>query len=242
MVLRALLKERCATATETGKKWLDGRTRNFNKTNNPSNCPREVIDMRESFIQKRAQADVAEALEAGFAQVYLAKTMDGSFWNISGVLAQPDVVAWRGEGKKYMYIWFMFESSPTGPRAKILEDQKLQRLFDALEVADSNRNTVEVRSPAILLTDAIGFHEVLGHLMRRNEEFTTRLWDWHVINYITATNDGFPDPRAGAKYTVFVIFCFGYSITDNARKRFQKFAESLPDWIRLDRIAILGRS
>ena len=43
--------------------------------------------MWESFIQKRAQADVAEALEAGFAQVYLAKTMDESFWNISGVLA-----------------------------------------------------------------------------------------------------------------------------------------------------------
>ena len=151
-----------ALATETGKKWLDGRTRNFNKTNNPSDCPREVIDMWESFIQKRAQADVAEALEAGFAEVYLAKTMDESFWNISGVLAQPDVVAWRGEGKKHIYIWFMFESSPIGPRAKILEDRKLRRLFDALEVADSNRNIVEVRSPAILLTDAVGFHEVLG--------------------------------------------------------------------------------
>ena len=166
-----------ALATDIGKKWLDGQTRNFNKTNNPSDCPREVINMWESFIQKRVQADMAEALEAGFAQVYLAKTMDGSFWNISGVLAQPDVVAWRGEGKKHLFIWFMFESSPTGPRAKILEDRKLRRLFDALEVADSNRNTVKVRSPAILLTDAIGFHEVLGHLMRRNEEFTTRLWD-----------------------------------------------------------------
>ena len=212
-----------ALATETGKKWLDGQTRNFNKTNNPSDCPREVIDMWESFIQKRAQADVAEALEAGFAEVYLAKTMDESFWNISGVLAQLDVVAWRGEGKKHMYIWFMFESSPTGLRANILEDRKLQRLFDALEVADSNRNIVKVRSPAILLTDAVGFHEVLGHLMRRNKEFTTRLWDWHVITYITATDDSFPNPRVGANYTVFVIFCFGYSITDNARKWFQKF-------------------
>ena len=43
-----------ALATDTGKKWLDGRTYNFNKTNNPSDCPREVIDMWESFIQKRA--------------------------------------------------------------------------------------------------------------------------------------------------------------------------------------------
>ena len=59
--------------------------------------------------------------------------------------------------------------------------------------------------------------------MRRNEEFTTRLWDWHIITYITATDDGFPDLGAGANYMVFVIFFFGYTITDNARKRFQKF-------------------
>ena len=142
------------------------------------------------------------------------------------MLAQPDVVAWRGEGKKHLYIWFMFESSPTSPRAKILEDRKLWRLFDTLEVADSNRNIVEVWSPAILLTDVVGFHKVFGHLMRQNEEFTTQFWDWHVINYITAIDDGFSDPGPGANYTVLVIFCFGYNITDNARKWFQKFFTS----------------
>ena len=72
-----------ALAMDTGKKWIEGRMRNFNKTHNPSDCPKEVIEMWESFIEKRAQADVAQALEEGFAEVYLAKTMDKNFWNIS---------------------------------------------------------------------------------------------------------------------------------------------------------------
>ena len=133
-----------ALVTEAGRAWMEGRTQNFNKTHSPSDCPKDLIGQWEIFIEKRAQADVAVALEAGFAQVYLVKTMDEGFWNINSVLAQADVVAWRGEGKKHLYIWFMFEASPAGPRAKILEDRKLRRLFDALEVTDSSRNTVEV--------------------------------------------------------------------------------------------------
>ena len=67
---------------------------------------------------------------------------------------------------------------------------------------------------------------MVNHLMRRNEEVITRLWDWHVTYYVTASDDGFPDPGPGTHYTVFIIFCFGYSVTDSARKRFQNFFSS----------------
>ena len=56
-----------ALVKEVGRAWMEGRTQNFNKTHSPSDCPKDLIGLWEIFIEKRAQADVAMTLEAGFA-------------------------------------------------------------------------------------------------------------------------------------------------------------------------------
>ena len=78
-------------------------------------------------------------------------------------------MSWRGTGKIHIYFWFMFENTRVGIQVKLLENQKLKRLFDALEYRDSTSYVVRARSPAIVFTDAQGFYALLCHLQKRFE-------------------------------------------------------------------------
>ena len=85
--------------------------------------------------------------------------------------------AWRGEGKTHMYFWFLFKVRSLGTRAMILESQKLQKVFDALEYFDPVDKRMAARSPTVLITDARGFHDIICHIEQRMTATGVRVWD-----------------------------------------------------------------
>lgn len=210
-------------ATDVGSAFLDGRTRALNKTCDPHDCPPAVIAMWESYFNAHAGEEVEAAASHDFDNDYDCRVMDDRSWDISKVLTNTSVKAWRGEGKTHMYFWFLFEVTGAGPRAKLLEYHKLKRLFDALEYRDVGRQLLSARSPAVLMTDAVGFHDVLTHLQRRREECKVRVWDWHVIHYIPDRADGFPKPIAGTHYSVYLFFLFAFDEELGSTRSFNVF-------------------
>jgi len=97
-----------------------------------------------------------------------------------------------------MYIWFLFEATTIGSRAKNLEDHKLMRLFEALEFSDASHNILLVRSLAVLFMDAKGFYKLLIHLDNCRRE-RKRVWDYHVVHYFAKCKDGFPRTKLAMK-------------------------------------------
>jgi hypothetical protein len=153
--------------------------------------------------------------------------MDESRWPICETLADADVKAWRGNKVPHMYVWFMFEVTLAGPRAKILDMRKLQRLFDALEVYDPKDETIAARSGAILLTDSEGFHMIAAHMEQRAVKTKAKMWDSFVVNYMAEPEDGFPEPVAGNGYNVFIVFIFGHCVDESKRACFKDFFPGL---------------
>ena len=122
-----------------------------------------------------------------------------------------------------MHVWFLFEAVASEPRAKLLENHKLKRLFDALECQNPTRNPLSARSPAILITDATGFHDILCPLEKRREEAKVRVWNWEVITYCPGLKDGFPLFATGVPCLLFLVFLFGYNEGQDAQSSFRNF-------------------
>ena len=87
------------------------------------------------------EAAEAAAVEC-FDIQYCCHVMGDSTWDISRILADNAVKAWRGVTKTHVYFWFLFEKSRVGAQSKVLEFNKLKRLFDALEYRESSSNVV----------------------------------------------------------------------------------------------------
>jgi len=87
----------------------------------------------------------------------------------------PTFRSWWGKNKTHLYVWFLFEVTTAGPRAKMMENYKLKRLFDALEYKDTKRNVLRAQSPVVLITDAQGFHNILCHLKIHQEEIKVKV-------------------------------------------------------------------
>ena len=119
--------------TVLGKEWILARMRPLNKTFDPNLCPESVKAMWKTYMSTRAEPIVEESLADKFGKTYFCKVMDEKSWNITSILVDPAVQSWRGKEKPHMYVWFLFEAVASGPRAKLLENHKLKRLFDALE-------------------------------------------------------------------------------------------------------------
>ena len=119
--------------TILGKEWILARTRPLNKTFDPNLCLESVKAMWKTYMSTRAEPTVEESLANKFGKTYFCKVMDEKSWNITSILADPAVRSWRGKEKPHMYVWFLFEVVASGPRAKLLENHKLKRVFDALE-------------------------------------------------------------------------------------------------------------
>ena len=126
-------------------------------------------------MSARAEPTIEESLANQFGKTYFCKVMDEKSWNISGILVDLAVRSWRGKEKPHMYVWFLFEVVASGPRAKLLENHKLRRLFDALECRDPSRNLLSAQSPVVLITNATSFHDILCHLEKRREEAKVRV-------------------------------------------------------------------
>ena len=78
-------------------------------------------------------------------------------------------------------------------------------------------------SPTILITDAIGFHDILCHLEKRREEAKVRVWNWEVITYCPGLKDDFPISATRVSCLVFLVFLFGYNEGQDAQFSFRNF-------------------
>jgi len=109
----------------------------------------------------------------------------------------------------------------------MLENYKLKRLFDALKYKDIDRNVLRAQSPtilpAILITDAQRFHDILSHLQKRQNETKVRVWNWHVITYVLSSKDGFPASATRSACNMFLVFLFGYNEGQDAKICFKSF-------------------
>jgi hypothetical protein len=137
--------------------------------------------------------------------------MDASKGNISDVLSTPKIQKWRDKGKRHMYFWVFFHTAKNSTlHEELVEDRRLEKIFTALEVLDEG-NTMSVRSPVVLITDAQGFHDILTHLDKRKKMHKRRVWLWQVVHYIPASNHGFPPPDVVSSNNVYCVLCFGHS-------------------------------
>ena len=101
-------------ATELGTEWLKGRTQGLNKTTDPNDCPRAMKSMWQSFMGVHAEeAAEATAVEC-FDMQYCCHVMDDSTSDISRILADDAIKAWRGVAKTHVYFWFLFEETRVG--------------------------------------------------------------------------------------------------------------------------------
>ena len=181
-------------AMEAEAKWLNGRTKAFNKTFDAADYPEAVRGMWKRFLSSHAEETMETVNLLEFENEFCCKVLDSRTWDVSSILADSSVKSWRREGKMHMYFWFLFRITGAGVEPMRLESHKLKRVFDALEYRSASARVVHAQSPAVLITDAIGFYDVLSHLKRRHEEVKVRFWDYHVINYIPNAADGFPKP------------------------------------------------
>ena len=163
-------------ATKPGAKWLERRIKALNKTFDPNDCPDTVRSMWKRFLTVHAEETAERESRLEFESEYCCRVLDSRTWDVSSILADASVKSWRGEGKTHMYFSFLFRVTADGPEAMRLENNKLKRLFDALEYRNVSRRVLEARSPAMIITDTTGFHEILCHLKKRHEEVKARLW------------------------------------------------------------------
>jgi hypothetical protein len=121
--------------------------------------------------------------------------MDRRSFPISYIMSANEVICWHGVNKVHIYLWFLFESEPY--QVEILEDQRLQKKFNDLESIE--KDFFYVRYPVVFFTD----------LEKRKKVSKVVLWDWHVVHYILASDNGFPSPMVGSSFDVYIIFCYG---------------------------------
>jgi hypothetical protein len=90
-------------ATELGKEWLEGRTRALNKTCDPDSCPDAVKKMWESYLNAHTK-EVEVAVSREFEKDYMCRVIDQRSWDITKILTDASVKAWRGEARTHIYF------------------------------------------------------------------------------------------------------------------------------------------
>ena len=213
-----------AYATAAGKKWLDDRNRNLNKTCDPADVPDFVKVMWDAHNMVQEQASHLSHIQKGFNQKYKCMLADRSRPEISVILRSEEVYSWRGGAKPHIFMYFLFDAIADMPvKAQVLQENVLSRIFDPLLGQEFNSSQVFVRSGAVLFRDAAGFHATLLHIETRTRTAKRRLWNWHVVHYVPSREDGFPEPELGSSYVVYMIFCFAYSPTQSPKECFGDF-------------------
>ena len=207
-----------AYATTVGKKWMDDRNRNLNKTSDPKDCPDVVKAMWDAHIYATNQASVAADIQSKFAGKYKCVILDKLRPELTGLLASEDVFQWRGGGKTHLFFYFLFDKQEDrSVKPDLLDEVRLRCIFEPLEAAEPNGGSF-ARSGGVIFTDAMGFHAVVSHLETRLRKSKQKVWNWHVVHYVPSCEDGFPEPRIGTSYMVYIIFCFG-NVGNAANKR-----------------------
>ena len=212
-----------AYASTVGKKWLDDRNRNLNKTSDPKDLPDMVKVMWDAHIYATKQAEVASDIQSKFARKYKCVVLDRLRPDIAGLIGSEDVFQWRGGGKTHLFFYFLFDAKDEMPvKAEVLDESKMNRIFEPLEGSERN-GSLFARSGAVLFTDAAGFHAIVSHMESRLRTSKQKVWNWHVVHYVPSREDGFPDPVVGTSYVVYIIFCFGYVATQSTQLNFRDY-------------------
>ena len=154
-------------ASIVGKKWMDDRNRNLNKTSNPKDCPDIVKAMWDSHIYATKQPSVAGDIQSKFAGKYKCVVLDKLRPDLASLLASEDVFQWRGGGKTLLLFYFLFDKQEDRTvKVDLLDKVRLKRIFEPLEAVEPNRGSF-VWSGGVIFTDAMGFHVVVSHLETR---------------------------------------------------------------------------
>ena len=98
-----------AYVSTMGKKWMDDRNRNLNKTSDPKDCPDMVKAMWNSHIYATNQASVAADIQSKFVGKYKCIVLDKLRPDLAGLLASEDVFQWRGGGKTHLFFYLLFD-------------------------------------------------------------------------------------------------------------------------------------
>ena len=101
-------------ATKLGTEWLKGRTQGLIKTTDPNDCPPAVKSMWQSFMGVHAEEAAKAVAVQSFDMQYCCHEMEDSTSDISCILVNDAVKAWRGVGKTHVYFWFLFEETRVG--------------------------------------------------------------------------------------------------------------------------------
>ena len=126
-----------AYATIVGKKWMDDRNRNLNKTSDPKDCPDLVKAMWDAHIYTINQALVAADIQSKFAGKYKCIVLDKLRPDLAGLLANEDVYQWRGGGKTHLFFYFLFDKQEDRSiKSDLLDEARLRRIFEPLEAAE----------------------------------------------------------------------------------------------------------
>ena len=154
-------------ATTMGKKWMDDRNRNLNKTSDPKDCPNVVKAMWDAHIYATNQASVAADIQSKFAGKYKCVILDKLRPDLGGLLASEDVYQWRGGGKTHLFFYFLFDKQEDrSVKPDLLDEVRLRHIFEPLEAAEPNGGSF-ARSRGVIITDAMGFHAVVSQLETR---------------------------------------------------------------------------
>lgn len=213
-----------AYATVVGKKWIDDRNKNLNKTSDPKDCPDMVKVMWDAHIYATKQTGVAADIQSKFARKYKCLVLDKARPDIAGVIGSEDVFQWRGGGKIHLFFYFLFlDAKDDMPvKAEVLDESRMKRLFEPLESSERN-GSLFARSGAVIFTDVAGFHALVSHMESRLRTSRQKVWNWHVVHYVPSREDGFPDPVVGTSYVVYIVFCFGYVATQSTQLNFRDY-------------------
>jgi hypothetical protein len=114
-------------------------------------------------------------------------------------------------------------------REELLEDMRLEKIFTTLEVLDEG-NTMSIRSPTVLISDAQGFHDILTHLDKRKKMHKHRVWSWQVVHYIPASDDGFPPPDVVSSNNVYCVLYFGHSPDQKPNRSLKHTSQGKCPW------------
>ena len=212
-----------AYATTVGKKWMDDRNRNLNKTSDLKDCPNMVKAMWDAHVYATNQASVAADIQSKFAGKYKCVVLDKLRPDLAGLFASEDVYQWRGGGKTHLFFYFLFnKQEDMSVKPDLLDEVTLRRIFEPLEAIEPNGGSF-ARSGGVIFTDAMGFHAEVSHLETRLRRSKQKVWNWHVVHYIPSRENGFPEPSVGTSYVVYIIFCFGNVATQPTHTCFKDY-------------------
>ena len=104
----------------------------------------------------------------------------------------------------------------------LLDEVRLKRIFEPLEVAEFNGGAF-ARSGEVMITDAMEFHAAVLHLETRLLRSKQKVWNWHVVHYVSSREVGFIEPNIGTSYMVYRISCFSNVATQPTHNCFKDY-------------------